>query len=64
LSLKTDAYLNEMGVTNRLRPNDVTTVLKTTKNPEDVPDDIARHEGEAREPARHFRELSPRRDRR
>jgi CxxC motif-containing protein (DUF1111 family) len=40
LSFIGDAYLNEMGVTNRLRPTDVTTVLKTTKDPEDVPDDL------------------------
>src|ERR1700758_4489623 len=30
LSFIGDAYLNEMGITNRLRPTDVTTVLKTT----------------------------------
>jgi hypothetical protein len=35
-----DAYLNEMGVTNRLRPKDVTTVGKTTTDPEDIPDDL------------------------
>jgi CxxC motif-containing protein (DUF1111 family) len=40
LSFIGDAYLNEMGVTNRLRPTDVTTVLKTTKDPEDLPDDL------------------------
>jgi CxxC motif-containing protein (DUF1111 family) len=40
LSFIGDAYLNEMGVTNRLRPTDVTTVLKTTKDPEDQPDDL------------------------
>jgi CxxC motif-containing protein (DUF1111 family) len=40
LSFIGDAYLNEMGITNRLRPNDVTTVLKTTKDPEDQPDDL------------------------
>jgi len=40
LSFIADAYLNEMGITNRLRPKDVTTVLKTTKDPEDQPDDI------------------------
>jgi CxxC motif-containing protein (DUF1111 family) len=38
LSFIGDAYLNEMGVTNRLRPNDVTTVGKITADPEDVPD--------------------------
>jgi CxxC motif-containing protein (DUF1111 family) len=40
LSFIGDAYLNEMGVTNRLRPTDVTTVLKTTKDPEDLPDEL------------------------
>ncbi len=40
LSFIGDAYLNEMGITNRLRPTDVTTVLKTTKDPEDVPDGL------------------------
>jgi len=40
LSFIGDAYLNEMGVTNRLRPTDVTTVLKTTTDPEDLPDDL------------------------
>jgi CxxC motif-containing protein (DUF1111 family) len=40
LSFIGDAYLNEMGITNRLRPKDVTTVLKTTKDPEDQPDDL------------------------
>jgi CxxC motif-containing protein (DUF1111 family) len=40
LSFIGDAYLNEMGITNRLRPTDVTTVLKTTTDPEDQPDDL------------------------
>jgi CxxC motif-containing protein (DUF1111 family) len=40
LSFIGDAYLNEMGITNRLRPTDVTPVLKTTKDPEDQPDDL------------------------
>lgn len=40
LSFIGDAYLNEMGVTNRLRPNDVTTVGKITTDPEDVPDNL------------------------
>jgi CxxC motif-containing protein (DUF1111 family) len=35
-----DAYLNEMGVTNRLRPKDTTTVGKLTPDPEDTPDDL------------------------
>jgi CxxC motif-containing protein (DUF1111 family) len=40
LSFIGDAYLNEMGVTNRLRPHDVTTVGKITSDPEDVPDNL------------------------
>jgi CxxC motif-containing protein (DUF1111 family) len=40
LSFIGDAYLNEMGVTNRLRPKDVTTVGKITNDPEDTPDDL------------------------
>jgi CxxC motif-containing protein (DUF1111 family) len=40
LSFVGDAYLNEMGVTNRLRPKDVTTIGKTTPDPEDVPDNL------------------------
>jgi CxxC motif-containing protein (DUF1111 family) len=38
LSFAADAYLNEMGVTNRLRPKDVTSVCKITTDPEDTPD--------------------------
>ena len=38
LSFVGDAYLNEMGVTNRLRPKDVTIIGKTTPDPEDLPD--------------------------
>ena len=40
LSFIGDAYLNEMGVTNRLRPKDVTTVGKITQDPEDTPDNV------------------------
>src|SRR6201981_3487113 len=40
LSFIGDAYLNEMGITNRLRPKDVTTVCKTTTDPEDQPDTL------------------------
>jgi CxxC motif-containing protein (DUF1111 family) len=40
LSFIADAYLNEMGITNRLRPHDVTTVCKTTMDPEDQPDNL------------------------
>jgi CxxC motif-containing protein (DUF1111 family) len=38
LSFSADAYLNEMGVTNRLKPKDVTSVCKVTSDPEDIPD--------------------------
>jgi CxxC motif-containing protein (DUF1111 family) len=38
LSFSGDAYLNEMGVTNRLEPKEVTTVCKVTTDPEDKPD--------------------------
>jgi CxxC motif-containing protein (DUF1111 family) len=38
LSFVADAYVNEMGVTNPLRLNDVTSVGKTTTDPEDKPD--------------------------
>jgi len=38
LSFSGDAYLNEMGVTNRLKPKDVTSVCKVTSDPEDTPD--------------------------
>jgi CxxC motif-containing protein (DUF1111 family) len=40
LSFIGDAYLNEMGITNRLRPHDPTAVCKTTKDPEDQPDSL------------------------
>lgn len=40
LSFVGDAYLNEMGVTNRLRPHDVTTIGKITPDPEDTPDTL------------------------
>jgi CxxC motif-containing protein (DUF1111 family) len=40
LSFVADAYLNEMGVTNRLRPTDVTAVCKVTTDPEDKPDSL------------------------
>jgi CxxC motif-containing protein (DUF1111 family) len=38
LSFVADAYLNEMGVTSRLRPKDTTNVGKVTSDPEDTPD--------------------------
>ncbi len=37
-SFSADAYLNEMGVTNRLKPKDVTSVCKVATDPEDTPD--------------------------
>jgi hypothetical protein len=40
LSFIPDAYLNEMGVTSRLRPKDTTTIGKITRDPEDVPDNL------------------------
>jgi CxxC motif-containing protein (DUF1111 family) len=40
LSFVGDAYLNEMGVTNRLRPTDSTSVCKTTTEIEDKPDSL------------------------
>jgi CxxC motif-containing protein (DUF1111 family) len=40
LSFVADAYLNEMGITNRLRPTEVTTVLLTTTGINDQPDDL------------------------
>ncbi len=40
LSFAGDAYLNEMGVTNRLKPKDVTSVCKVTSDPEDTPDHL------------------------
>ena len=40
LSFIADAYLNEMGVTNRLRPHDTTTIGKVTSDPEDTPDSL------------------------
>lgn len=40
LSFSADAYLNEMGITNPLLQQEITTVCKTTKDPEnDVEDD-------------------------
>jgi len=40
LSFVGDAYLNEMGVTNRLRPKDVTALGKITPDPEDATDNL------------------------
>ena len=38
LSFAADAYSNEVGISNRLKPTDATTVCKTTKDPEDTAD--------------------------
>ena len=38
LSFSADAYSNEVGISNRLKPTDATTVCKTTKDPEDTAD--------------------------
>lgn len=40
LSFSADAYLNEMGITSRLRPKDVTSVCKVTTDPEDLTDGL------------------------
>jgi CxxC motif-containing protein (DUF1111 family) len=40
LSFAADAYLNEMGITSRLKPTDTTTICKTTTDPEDMPDEL------------------------
>jgi CxxC motif-containing protein (DUF1111 family) len=40
LSFSADAYVNEMGITNRLRMKDATSVCKTTTDPEDTPDQL------------------------
>jgi len=40
LSFIADAYLNEMGITSRLRPKEVTTVLLTTTGINDQPDEL------------------------
>jgi CxxC motif-containing protein (DUF1111 family) len=40
LSFIADAYLNEMGVTSRLKPVDTTNVCKVKADPEDTPDSL------------------------
>jgi len=40
LSFIADAYLNEMGITNRLRPTEVTQILNTTTGVNDQPDEL------------------------
>src|SRR5712671_4571625 len=38
LSFSADAYLNEMGITNRLQPDEVTNLCNTVNEPNDTPD--------------------------
>src|SRR5271154_6948438 len=38
LSFAGDAYLNEMGITNRLQPDEVTKICNTAPEPNDTPD--------------------------
>jgi len=38
LSFSADAYLNEMGITNRLQPDEVTAICNTDSEPNDKPD--------------------------
>jgi CxxC motif-containing protein (DUF1111 family) len=40
LSFSGEAYLNEMGVTNRLKPKDVTSVCKVSADLEDIPNPL------------------------
>jgi CxxC motif-containing protein (DUF1111 family) len=40
LSFTADAYVNEMGITSRLKPTDMTTVCKSKSDPEDTPDEL------------------------
>ncbi len=37
LSFSGDAYLNEMGITNRLQPDEVTNLCNTASEPNDMP---------------------------
>ncbi len=41
LSFSADAYLNEMGITSRLQPDEVTTLCDTVADPEDKPESAA-----------------------
>jgi CxxC motif-containing protein (DUF1111 family) len=44
LSFSADAYLNEIGITNRLLPDEVTTICDSVADPEDKPEgDVAAH---------------------
>jgi CxxC motif-containing protein (DUF1111 family) len=40
LSFSSEAYLDELGITNRLSPTDTTTICNPGKGLEDIPDDI------------------------
>jgi len=40
LSFTADAYVNEMGITSRLKPTDMTTICKVKADPEDTPDQL------------------------
>jgi len=40
LSFTADAYLNEMGITSRLKPTDITSICKVKADPEDTPDEL------------------------
>jgi CxxC motif-containing protein (DUF1111 family) len=40
LSFTADAYLNEMGITSRLKPADTTSICKIKNDPEDTPDEL------------------------
>jgi CxxC motif-containing protein (DUF1111 family) len=37
VSFAGDAYLNEMGITNRLQPNEITNLCNTSSEPNDTP---------------------------
>jgi CxxC motif-containing protein (DUF1111 family) len=60
LSFAADAYLNEMGITNRLQPEEVTNICNTVREPNDVPgpdglehiDEFARFIRSTKAPAR------------
>jgi CxxC motif-containing protein (DUF1111 family) len=60
LSFAADAYLNEMGITNRLQPDEVTAICNTVREPNDVPgpsglehiDEFARFIRSTKAPAR------------
>jgi Di-haem oxidoreductase, putative peroxidase len=64
LSFSADAYLNEMGITSRLQPDEVTTLCDTVADPEDrppcVPCAAHRHaHARGKQAARYRRKSSP-----